>query len=57
MSWLVVAHEVEFNFECIFWIISHLFTKLGQLDIAMGSIFEKYILQELIDYVLNLVFF
>ena len=57
MSWLVVAHEVEFNFECIFWIISHLFTKLGQLDIVMGSIFEKYILQELIDYVLNLVFF
>ena len=40
-SWCVLAHEVEYIFEFIFWIVNHLIMKLGKLP-HMGNIFKKY---------------
>ena len=38
-SWWVLAHEVKYISECLFWIMHHLFLKLGQLmDVVKSTI-------------------
>ena len=42
-AWWVQAQEPEDILKCIFWIVHHLVTKLGQLiNIVMGNVFWKY---------------
>ena len=42
MPWWVLANEVEISFEYIFWIVSNMVMKLGQLvDITIVNIFRQ----------------
>ena len=41
----ILAYEVDYIFEFIFWVVNYLVKRLSQLtDMVMGNVFRKYFL-------------